>query len=146
MANAPQNYANHRRFFPLFHFFVMPILFANLIGRVVYAARHAGAKMNWWEVVLAVALVGLGFASRLMALKVQDRLIRLEETMRLQRVLPDDLRGRIGELRYGQLIAMRFCDDAEVPELCRAVLNGEVRTGNEIKKRIRTWRPDKLRA
>jgi hypothetical protein len=140
-----QTYANHRRFFPLFHFVTVPILVANLLVQLTMAYRRPGV-WSGWNVLVAFALVALAFAARLMALRVQDRLIRLEERLRLQQILPADLRGRIGELRTGQLIAMRFCDDAEVPDLCRAVLNGEVKDRGEIKRRIKTWRPDTMRA
>ena len=82
-----------------------------------------------------------------MALAVQDRLIRLEMMLRLQRCLPDDLRGRIGELSSGQLISLRFCDDdAELSGLTRSVLNGDLKSRNDIKKSIKTWRPDTMRA
>ncbi|HEY8133949.1 MAG TPA: DUF6526 family protein, partial [Thermoanaerobaculia bacterium] len=87
----------------------------------------------------------LAVATRNMATTAQDRIIRLEETLRLQRCLPADLRGRIGELTPGQLIGLRFCSDEEVAELTRAVLGGELRGREDIKKRIKTWRPDTLR-
>ena len=80
-----------------------------------------------------------------MATTAQDRIIRLEETLRLQRCLPPELRSRIGELSTGQLIGLRFCSDEEVSELTRAVLNGELRGREEIKRRVRSWRPDTLR-
>lgn len=140
-----QTYATHRRWFPLFHFFVVPVLAAHLIATAVIAWRQPSA-WNVWSVVVALALVGFTFAARLMALRVQDRLIRLEERLRLQQVLPADLRGRIGELRTRHLIALRFCDDAELPDLCRAVLDGELKTTGEIKRRIGKWRGDYLRA
>jgi len=146
MAEA-QSYATHRRFFPLFHFFAIPLLVANLIIRIVYAWMHRGARLVWWEVVFALALVGLAFAARVMALTVQDRLIRLEETLRLQRCLPDDLRGRIGELSNGQLVSLRFCgDEAELTGLTRSILDGKLKGREEIKKQIKTWRPDNQRA
>ena len=140
-----QSYGNHRRWFPLFHFFVVPILFAHLVITIVVCVRNPTA-WNAWNIVFALGLVGFTFAARLMALRVQDRLIRLEERLRLQQLLPDDLRARMHELRPRHLVAMRFCDDAEVPELCRAILNGEVDTQRQIKQRISKWRPDWLRA
>src|SRR5258706_2802504 len=103
MADAPQSYSTHRRFFPLFHFIAVPLLTINLVVRIIYAYRHWGARLVWWEIVVAVALLCVAFASRIMVLAVQDRLIKLEETLRLQRCLPDDLRGRVGELTNGQL-------------------------------------------
>jgi len=147
MADATQSYKTHRRFYPLFHFFAIPILVINLIIRIVYAWMHRGARLVWWEIVVALALLALAFAARVMALTVQDRLIRLEETTRLQRCLPDELRGRIGELSKGDFIALRFCgDDAEVAGLTRSILDGKVKGREEIKKQIKTWRPDTMRA
>jgi hypothetical protein len=146
MSEATQSYATHRRFFPLFHFFAIPLLVANLIIRIVYAWMHRGARLVWWEIVVALALLAVGFASRIMVLTVQDRLIKLEETLRLQRCLPDDLRGRIGELSNGQLVSLRFCGDDEVAGLTRSVLDGKLKTRNDIKQQIKTWRPDTQRA
>jgi hypothetical protein len=146
MAEATQSFATHRRFFPLFHFFAIPILVINLIVRIVYAVMHRGARLVWWEIVVALALLAVAFASRIMVLTVQDRLIKLEEITRLQRCLPDDLRGRVGELSSGQLIALRFCCDDEVAGLTRSVLEGKLKSRDEIKKQIKTWRPDNQRA
>lgn len=146
MADATQSYATHRRFFPLFHFFAIPILGINLVVRIIYAVMHRGARLVWWEIVVALALLAVAFASRIMVLTVQNRLIRLEETLRLQRCLPDDLRGRVGELSSGQLIALRFCGDNEVAGLTRSVLDGKLKSRDEIKKQIKSWRPDTLRA
>jgi uncharacterized protein DUF6526 len=141
-----QTYANHKRYYPLFHFIAVPLLALNVIATLVYAIRHPGAKWNWWQIAVALALLFLAWTMRVMVLTVQNRLIRLEETLRLQRILPDDLRNRAGELRTSQLIAMRFCADEELPEMCRAVLNGELREQDEIKRRVKSWRPDWLRA
>lgn len=140
-----QSYATHRRFFPLYHFVAFPILLLNLLLQLWMVVRRPGT-WSAWNAIVAFALVALALVARIMVLRVQDRLIRLEERLRLQQILPDDLRGRVGELRTRQLIALRFCDDAEAPELCRAVLNGEVTEPDQIKRRIKTWRPDTLRA
>jgi hypothetical protein len=143
MADATQSFATHRRYFPLFHFIAIPLLTINLVIRVIYAWMHRGARLVWWEIVVAVALLCVAFASRIMVLAVQDRLIKLEETLRL----PDDLRGRVGELTSGQLISLRFCgDEAELAGLTRSVLSGELKSRNDIKKTIKTWRPDTMRA
>ena len=147
MDEAAQSYATHRRFFPLFHFIAIPLLVINLIIRVIYAIRHWGARLVWWEVVVAVALLCVAFASRIMVLTVQDRLIRLEVLLRLQSCLPDDLRGRVGELSASQLVGLRFCgDDAELASLTRSILNGELKGRENIKKSIKTWKPDNMRA
>lgn len=141
-----QTYANHRRYFALFHFVTIPLLTINLIVRIVVAVQNAGSKLAWWDVVVAFALLALAFAARVMALAVQNRVIRLEETLRMQRLLPEELRSRTGELRTRQFIALRFCSDEELPEMCRAVLSGELREPNEIKRRVKSWRADWLRA
>src|SRR5258707_12428082 len=109
MADATQSFSTHRRFFPLVHFIACPLLVINLIVRIVYGIFHRCAKLVWWEIVFALALVCLALAARRMVLMVQDRLIRLEETLRLQRCLPDDLRGQMVERSSGQLIALRCC-------------------------------------
>jgi Family of unknown function (DUF6526) len=141
-----QNYANHARYLPLYHFIVVPLFALHFLVTLVYAFFHARDWMSWWRVVVAVALLLLVWAARLMALTVQNRVIRLEERLRLQHLLPDDLRSRAAELRTSQLIALRFCSDEELPEMCRAVLNGELTSSDEIKRRVKTWRPDWLRA
>jgi hypothetical protein len=137
-----QTYASHRRFYWPYHFVAVPILVLNLIVRVVYAVRHAGAKLNWWEIVFAIGLISLVLAARTMVLRVQDRLISLEETLRLQRSLPADLIARLGELSPGQLIALRFCADDELPDLTRSILSEPIHAREAIKQRIRNWRPD----
>lgn len=137
-----QTFATHRRYFPMFHFFAVPLLALNLIVRVIYLWRHPITRIAWWEVVMAVVFIALALAARLMALSVQDRLIRLEETVRMQRLLPDDLRGRIGELSAGQMVSLRFCPDDELPELARAVMTDKIRSRDEIKKKIRNWKAD----
>jgi hypothetical protein len=138
-----QSYASHRRFLPMYHFVLIPFLTVNFIVRIVYAVRHDGARLNWWEVVVAFMLIVFALLARYMALRVQDRVIALEETLRLGRCLPEDLRGRVGELRTSHLIALRFSDDTEVGDLARAVLNGEFSRAGDIKKRIKTWRPER---
>lgn len=142
---ATQSYATHRRFFPLYHFVTVPILGLNLLLQLWWMIRRPNI-FSAWNVIVAFALIALALVARVMVLRVQDRLIRLEERLRLQQILPEDLRGRVGELRTRQLIALRFCDDAETPELCRAVFDGEIKEPDEIKRRIKTWRPDNLRA
>lgn len=144
MADRTQSYASHRRFHVLFHFTAIPILSINVIVKIVQAVRFPSLASAWDLVVAIALLIGL-FLARYYALSVQNRVIRLEERLRLQRCLPDDLRGRIDELKTGQLIALRFCADEELPELTRAVLSGELHDRKEIKRSIRNWRPDWLR-
>lgn len=141
-----QSYANHRRYYPLFHFVTIPILVLNVIARIVFAWKHWPARMPLWDVVVAAILVALAFTLRIMILTVQNRVIRLEERLRLMNLLPEEMRGRVGELSTSQLIAMRFCSDDEVPELARCILAGEVKGNDEIKRRVKNWRADWLRA
>jgi hypothetical protein len=145
MAEREQNYKNHARTFPLFHFVVLPILFLNFL----IAARHVWMVPNAssaWSMVVAFALIALAFSARVMALTVQDRIIRLEMQLRLLRVLPADLQNCIGSLGRGQFVALRFASDDELPALVRDVTEGRVQTPKEIKMRVKRWQPDWLRA
>jgi hypothetical protein len=101
--------------------------------------------MSGWTLVVSVALLTLAWLARSMPLRAQDRLIRLEERVRLERLLPADLHRSIDDLTPSQLIALRFAPDNEVPELTRRALAGELRTGNDIKRAISTWRADHFR-
>jgi uncharacterized protein DUF6526 len=139
-----QTYATHRRFVPLFHFVMFPILVINVFVEVYYLYRYV-SLWRAWNVVVALALVAFAWTVRTMVSTAQNRIIRLEETLRMQRCLPPDLQSRIGELTPSQLIGLRFCADEELPELTRAVLSGELRGREEIKRRIKNWRPDHLR-
>ena len=139
-----QTLASHRRYIPIWHFFALPILIINVF---VVAVQFVGDPrlINGWAVLVSIALVIGIFASRYMPLRAQDRIIRLEETTRLERLLPADLRGRVGELTSRQLIAIRFAPDDEVADLTQRALNGELKTPADIKRAIRNWRPDHFR-
>ena len=143
---AEQNYANHVKWVPAFHFFVVPVLLLNL-GEATYRIIHWGFSLDRLVSVLtATALVVLMFLARIFALKVQDRVIRLEERLRMERLLPADLKSRIGEFRPGQLVALRFASDEELPELARKVLNEKIQGTKAIKLLVKYWRSDYLRA
>jgi hypothetical protein len=128
----------------MWHFFALPVLIINVFIAAVRFVR-VPTGINGWSVIVALALVIGIFVSRLMPLRAQDRIIRLEERIRFEKVLPTDLRGRIEELTPEQFIGLRFAPDDEVPELTRRVLNGELKTRSDIKSAIRNWRPDHLR-
>ncbi len=96
--------------------------------------------------LVAIALPLIALYARVFALRVQDRVIRLEERQRLAQVLPEDLRGPARELRIEQLVGLRFASDEELPELVRWVLAEKVRDRKAIKSRIRSWRADHSRA
>ncbi|HVZ23450.1 MAG TPA: DUF6526 family protein [Vicinamibacterales bacterium] len=145
MADSGQTYKNHARFFPLFHFFVTPILLLNVIVRA-YKLYRVPSRLDAWEVVIAITLVGLALAARVMALAVQDRVIRLEMRLRMRELLPPDLQGRINEITREQCVGLRFASDAELPGLVRRVLAGELRSTGDIKKSVTQWQGDYLRA
>lgn len=140
-----QSYETHRRHFPLFHYFALPILIANVAVAVGHAIRRP-SMWNAWLVVVSLALVGGLVASRASTLYVQNRVIALEMRLRLAATLPPDLRARIPELRLRHLIALRFAGDRELPALVERCLRGELATADAIKREIRDWRPDFARA
>ena len=144
MADQSQTLASHRRWIPMWHFFAIPVLVANVVVVAIYFARDP-RFINGWALVVAIALLIGILLSRNMPLRAQDRIIRLEERSRLERLLPGELRGRVGELTPSQLIAIRFAPDDEVPELTRRALNGELKSQGDIKRAIRNWRSDHLR-
>jgi hypothetical protein len=144
MANTtPQSYANHTRRDPPFHFFLAPLSVAAVILSVNLLVRHQRMASILW-VLLAIGLLMTAFKARIYALKVQDRLIRLEERLRLAMLLPEAGRARIGELTESQLVALRFASDAELPALAMRALN-EGLTSKQIKTSIQSWRPDYFR-
>lgn len=144
MAEQTQTLASHRRFIPAFHFFAVPILVINVVV-VGYRFAQDPRLVNGWALLVAIALIVGILWSRVMPLRAQDRIIRLEERNRLERLLPSDMRGRIGELTERQLIAIRFAPDDEVPELTRRTLSGELQSPGDIKRAIRNWRADHFR-
>jgi Family of unknown function (DUF6526) len=142
---AEQNFANHTKIFPPFHFFVVPVLLVNL-GVQLYRLKFGITFATVFGISLAVALI-LGFLSaRMFALSVQDRVIRLEERLRYQRLLPADLQPRIQDFTVAQLVSLRFACDAELPALARKVLDEKMQERKAIKQLVKNWKPDYLRA
>src|SRR5258708_16016155 len=145
MAERVQSFQKHTRWFPPFHFFVVPVLLVNFLNEVRHfisqQTLHAG-----WMVVFGAGLVMLAVLSRVQSTTVQDRLIRLEMRLRLRGLLPPDLQPRINDLTHRQLVAMRFASDAELADLTRDVLDGKLQTSKDIKGRIKSWQADWLRA
>jgi hypothetical protein len=140
-----QSFENHVRFVPLFHGFVFPVLAINLIWSVVQL-RHGIGVSSVLAVVVAAALAALALSARLFALTVQDRVIRLEMRMRLAHLLPADLQPRIEEFTVAQLVSLRFAGDDELPALARQVLEEKIEDRKAIKRRIKNWQADLLRA
>ncbi|MFZ1700518.1 MAG: DUF6526 family protein [Pyrinomonadaceae bacterium] len=143
-----QNYSNHTRWFPLVHFVVMPLLLLNLLAHIVrlfLAAPESGRKTLAFWCLLSLVLILMVLAARLQAMKVQDRVIRLEERLRYRDVLSADLVSRTNDLSLSQIIALRFASDAELPDLIERTLNGEFENQKAIKLAIKDWRADHLR-
>jgi hypothetical protein len=144
MADATtQSFANHTRFDPPFHFFLLPLGIVAIVLSVIRIIHHPGIASTLW-VVLAIGFVMIAFKARGYALKVQDRVIRLEERLRLAMLMPEAARARIGELTESQLIALRFASDAELPGLAMRALT-EGLSSKQIKSSIVSWRGDYFR-
>jgi hypothetical protein len=139
----PQSYANHSRLDPGFHFVLVPLIFVALLLSIVSLERRPDLHSTLW-LVLAIALLLTAGKTRSSALKVQDRVIRLEERLRLSLLLSETDRPRITELTEPQLIALRFASDAELPALAMRALN-EGLTKKQIKTSIQSWRADNFR-
>ncbi|MGO9590358.1 MAG: DUF6526 family protein [Candidatus Acidiferrales bacterium] len=145
MAQEVQNFENHTKRVPAFHFVVLPIFFLNIIWcieRVIH--QHTFGTIV--SLLVAIALLLLAFNARIFALTVQNRIIRLEMQLRLQQLLPQDLKPRISEFTLAQLVSLRFASDAELAQLARKVLDEKLNDRKAIKKLIRNWQPDYLRA
>jgi Family of unknown function (DUF6526) len=143
---APQNLKNHARLDPPFHFVIVPLLLLNLIFSIYIAVHHWPAQqhLHLWSIVMAVVFLMMAGNARGAALKAQDRIIRLEERLRLAALLPAADLAHIDELSIKQLIALRFASDAELPALVHKTFtqNLEPKT---IKQSIVNWRPDNYR-
>ncbi len=140
-----QNFENHAKIVPAFHYFVLPVLLINL-GWRIDRLWHLVSADTVISVLVAAALILLALCGRMFALTVQDRVIRLEMRLRLQNVLPPELRARIPEFKVAQFVSLRFASDAELPELARKVLDEHLTDRKAIKKLVRNWQPDLLRA
>lgn len=143
MADTTQDFRHHRRYDPWYHFFGLPILLVASLVRL-WQAIKAPSGWSIWEAVVAAALAVVALKARTFALRVQDRIIRLEERLRLTALLSEPLRGRAAALTPDQLIGLRFASDGEAAGLVQAALD-EGLTGEAIKKRIQSWRADFLR-
>lgn len=139
-----QSYANHTRWHPLFHFFVLPVMGINFFWAVMTFVKAPDRNSGWW-IVVSLALALLTFYVRNYSLRVQDRIIRLEERLRFQQVLPAELCQQTAGLRTGQIIALRFASDDELAELVRAVMSGKLNKPAEIKQAVKNWRSDTFR-
>jgi hypothetical protein len=140
----PQTLANHTRFHPPFHFVAVPLTVTAMVMAIIHAVHHPDQTLSWMLVILTVGVVVTTFLTRISALKVQDRVIRLEERLRLASILNAPLQSRIGELTESQLIALRFAPDAECPALVEKALASKM-SAKDIKASIKNWRADLFR-
>src|SRR5258708_22759249 len=143
MANKTQSYASHTKHDPPFHFFVLPVLISNILVVGYLLFRHPGIG-GAWVLLVSVALLVLAGRVRSWATHLQDRLIRLEERLRLAAILPEPLRSRITELSDTQIVGLRFAADAELPALVQRALDEKL-SRTDIKKAVTNWRPDHSR-
>jgi hypothetical protein len=139
-----QNFANHTQKLPPLYMAAFLVLAANFLWATWTLIRFP-TLTTALAVLTALALLVVGLYARTNAQVVQNRVIRLEERLRLANLLPPDLQARIGELSTGQLIALRFASDGEVADLVREVLAGDIQDKKAIKMKIRNWRADFLR-
>ena len=147
MANEkPQNIQNHTRLVPLFHMFVLPVLMINAVSMIVRLVRVGLSFRTVLDLLMGFALLLAALYGRTFAMTVQDRVIRLEMRLRLAEVLSADLRARIPEFSVAQLISMRFASDAELPALARKVLDEKMDDRKAIKRLVKDWQGDYLRA
>jgi hypothetical protein len=143
-ANPAQTYANHKRIdAPYFYFFAPAVLLGAVCAVIAFIKAPGWSAASL--LLLHIGVMGVFLRARSYPIVVQNRLVRLEMRLRLERVLPDELKGRIGELALGQLIALRFASDAELPDLTRRVLDEGISKADDIKKLVRDWQPDFLR-
>src|ERR1044071_4187170 len=139
-----QNFENHTRWHPPFHFFVVPVMLINFFWAVVTFFKMPNANSAWW-IVVSVALVVLTLVVRTNSLRVQDRLIRLEERLRYQQLLPANMLQQVYSFSPGQVCALRFASDEELQPLASQVVSGQLTKPRDIKRAIKNWRADTFR-
>ena len=144
MSDQPQNFENHAKIVPGYHYWATAFLVLPTLYFLFMAVRHFSVQ-NLAVFLFAVGVIMIGLYARVFPLGVQDRVIRLEERMRLERVLPGDLKGRISELTTGQLVGLRYASDEELPELTRRVLDDGIVDKKVIKQAVKSWRADHQR-
>jgi cell division protein FtsW (lipid II flippase) len=150
MPDTPQSFSNHTRRDPWFLFFLLPVFGLGVLFALINFFAHFAHRSNWGNIhaflliVLALAFLVAVVKIRTYSLKVQDRIIRLEERLRLQQLLAEPLRSRIPELTVDQLVGLRFASDSEVAALVERALKEKL-ARKQIKQAIKNWRPDNWR-
>lgn len=141
MADTVQTYKTHAKIVPLFHYVALPILLVNILILAYYLVRAPGLP-GLWALLMGVALFLGALFGRVFALAAQDRVIRLEERLRMRELLPAEMKAHIPEFTRDQVIGLRFASDAELPELAATVLRDNIQKRDDIKKLVKHWRPD----
>ena len=144
MAQTPQTYANHARLVPIFHYVAIPILTASFF-RATWKLVEQPSVDTAFAVLVGFALIVVAFASRVFALKAQDRVIRLEMRLRMMELLPASMHPRIQDFSVNQLVALRFASDGELAGLAETVLRDNIQDRKTIKQMVKTWKGDYLR-
>lgn len=140
----PQNFENHTRWHPPFHFFVLPVMLINSVWSILLFVKAPGRDSAWW-IVVSLALAMLTLFVRTNSLKVQDRVIRLEEKLRYRQLLSPAVLQQTEALTERQIVALRFAGDDELEELISATLAGKFAKSTDIKRAIKHWRGDAFR-
>lgn len=141
MPDQKQNFSNHTRWVPAFHFVAFPILVLNF-GWAIYRLFGGLSFEAILNLLVSIALLITLFVARVFALKAQDRVIRLEMRLRMRDLLPADLQGRINEFTPTQMVGLRFAGDGELPALARMVLDDNITDATRIKKLVTDWQGD----
>jgi hypothetical protein len=139
-----QNFANHTRWHAPFHFFVLPVMLINVIWSIVVFVKAPDWNLGWW-VIVSLALAMLTTFVRTYSLKVQDRIIRLEERLRYQQLLSPAVFQQADALRPAQIVALRFASDQELEQLVSQAVAGKFAKSKDLKQAIRSWRADTFR-
>ena len=139
-----QNFSNHTRWHPPFHFFVLPVMLINVIWAIVVFVKAPESNSGWW-IVVSLALLMLSLFVRTYSIKLQDRLIRLEESVRYHQILSPAVIQQAAALTTRQVIALRFAPDDELESLIGQTLAGNFEKTTNIKQAIKNWREDTFR-
>jgi len=144
MSQSDQNFENHGKMVPAYHYWMTPmLLFPTLyLGYGVVVGFSFAGLVSF---IFSVGVVLAAFFARWFALGVQDRVIRLEERLRMEKLLPEELKHRIPEVTTVQMIALRFAPDEELPGLVSKALSGGISDRKTLKQAIKHWRADHQR-
>lgn len=144
MSEATQNYSNHVRWHVPYHFILSPIIAIHLIWTIVRLWQEPSFATAE-ALLLSIGLALMVLLVRVNPLRAQDRVIRLEEQLRYQRLLPPALAARAAAMRPSFIVALRFASDEELPALVQQVLDEKFAKPAEVKRAIKQWRGDSLR-